>query len=361
MQASRQTVVAAMSGGVDSSVAALLLQEAGHQVIGLTMQVWDQAGDAAGYRGCCSPEDVFDARRVAEQLGIPFYVVNFRELFAEKVVAPFVRDYLSGRTPNPCVLCNREIKFAALLARARELGADFLATGHYARIQDGPCRKMLRGCDPQKDQSYFLFTLTQEQLAAALFPVGEMKKPEVRALARARGLKVKDKAESQDVCFVSQGHYSDFLRDRSGDHNGSGEIVDRAGKILGRHQGIYAYTIGQRKGLGISSPHPLYVVGLDAETNRVIVGPDEALFHRQVLVRDLHWISGQAVPPDREVQVKLRYKSPARPAIVEPAAGDRWRMTFAEPQRAITPGQAAVVYAGEEVLGGGWIEGGEDA
>ena len=359
-------VVVAMSGGVDSSVAALLLLEAGSEVIGITMQVWDHAQTGrAPYRGCCSREDVDDARGVAEQLGIPFYVVNFQERFAEKVVDPFVREYLAGRTPNPCVLCNSEIKFQALLDRARELGADFLATGHYARIaagEPGTPWRMLCGRDPNKDQSYFLFTLTQGQLAHTLFPVGELRKTEVRHRAREAGLKVKDKPESQEICFVDQGHYRDFVRRRSCSErlNGEGEIVDLLGRRLGRHQGIYRYTIGQRRGLRISSPEPLYVAELDAENNLVKVGPESALYHQKMLVRELHWIAGEPVSPQENVRVKVRSKAPARPARFEPAGAGRWRIVFQEPERAITPGQAAVLYSGEEVLGGGWIEAWED-
>jgi len=379
--ATKIPVVVAMSGGVDSSVAALLLKQAGYEVIGLTMQVWDHAQEGArvarcqggrgtptgpgrSYQGCCSLEDIYDARRVAEQLGIPFYVVNFQERFAEKVVAPFVADYLAGRTPNPCVLCNREIKFQALLSRARELGAAYLATGHYARValddQDGEAR-MLCGLDSNKDQSYFLFDMTQDQLRATLFPVGALQKKEVRARAGQAGLRVKDKPESQEICFVDQGHYSEFVRNRLGSErlNGAGEIQDLDGKVLGRHEGIFHYTIGQRKGLKISAPKPLYVIALDAEKNLVQVGPEAALFHRRLRVRDLNWIAGTPAMPAEDVQVKIRYKAPAQPATMEPGENGRWRICFHEPQRAITPGQAAVLYRGEEVLGGGWIEGSE--
>ena len=364
---SKVPVVVAMSGGVDSSVAALLLKQAGYEVIGLTMQVWDHAQTLPGrsYQGCCSLEDVYDARRVAEQLGIPFYVVNFQEQFAEKVVAPFVADYLAGRTPNPCVLCNREIKFQALLSRARELGAAFLATGHYARIaasDQGESARMLKGQDPNKDQSYFLFAMTQDQLRATLFPVGELKKKEVRARAGQAGLRVKDKPESQEICFVDERHYSEFVRRRVGADrlNGAGEIVDLEGKVLGRHEGIFRYTIGQRKGLKISAKEPLYVTALDAKKNLVQVGPEAALFHRRLRVRDLNWISGERVSPAEAIQVKIRYKAPAQPATVEQVENGLWKICFDEPQRAITPGQAAVIYRGEEVLGGGWIEGWEE-
>ncbi|HKL25995.1 MAG TPA: tRNA 2-thiouridine(34) synthase MnmA [Desulfuromonadales bacterium] len=352
-------VVVAMSGGVDSSVTAALLQENGCEVIGLTMQIWDYSqftgehGEAFGT--CCSLDDVHDARRVAEGLGIPFYVVNFEKEFQDKVIDRFCRDYFSGRTPNPCVLCNQVLKFETLLRRARELEADYLATGHYARILRHEDRYSLhKGRDADKDQSYFLFTLTQEQMNSVRFPLGGMTKEEVREHALRLGLRVAEKAESQDICFVPDGDYVRFLEEQCGAGRMNGEIMHVSGEILGRHAGTYRYTIGQRRGLGLSWPEPLYVIAIDAETRRVYVGEKPYLDTPACRVTDLNWL----VPPPSaafRTACRIRYRHQEVPATVLPCQ-EGVEVQFDTPQRGVTPGQAAVFYDGDRVLGGGWIE-----
>lgn len=351
-----------MSGGVDSSVTAALLQEEGHEVIGISMQVWDysqfSAPDGEKFDTCCSLDDIHDARRVAEQIGIPFYVVNFEEEFRRLVIDDFVDEYFRGRTPNPCVRCNQRIKFELLLHKARELNADYLATGHYAQIEqraDGLFH-LLRGLDPGKDQSYFLFTLTQDQLARVLFPLGGMTKGEVRRLAAERGLRVAEKGESQEICFVPDDDYIRFLEDERGTGLMAGEIVDAAGNVLGRHDGTYRYTVGQRRGLGIAHSHPLYVVGVDADSRQVIVGPKEELVSTGLVAGDVTWI----VPPvvqTVDASCKIRYRHQPVPCSVAVLADGRAEVRFREPEKSVTPGQAVVFYRGDEVLGGGWIEG----
>lgn len=358
----KQRIVVAMSGGVDSSVAAALLKEEGHEVIGISMQVWDYskftAPDGEKFGTCCSLDDIYDARRVAEQIGIPFYVVNFEEEFQRLVIDDFVDEYFRGRTPNPCVRCNERIKFALLLHKARELGADYLATGHYARIERGEegLFHLLRGLDPGKDQSYFLFTLTQEQLGRILFPLGGMTKPEVRQLAARYALRVAEKGESQEICFVPDNDYVRFLEEERGTGEMAGDIVDRAGNILGRHEGTYRYTVGQRRGLGIAHPHPLYVVGVDAARRQVIVGPKEELLAAGLTAANVTWVAppaGESV----EAACKIRYRHHPVPCTVTVQGGGRAEVRFREPEKSVTPGQAVVFYAGDEVLGGGWIEG----
>jgi len=350
-----------MSGGVDSSVTAALLKEQGHEVIGMTMQIWDYstftADHGESFGTCCSLDDVYDARRVAEQIGIPFYVVNFEKDFQRQVIDRFCDDYFAGRTPNPCVLCNQVLKFDLLLRRARELEADALATGHYARIlQEGEGNALRKGLDPQKDQSYFLFTLTQEQMRRVLFPLGGMSKEEVRGHAARFNLRVAEKAESQDICFVPDGDYVRFLEEERGSGQCDGEIVHVSGEVLGRHLGTYRYTIGQRRGLGIAWPQPLYVVGIDAENRRVLVGEQEHLAVTRLTVHGVNWNEGAAPAGPLRACCRIRYRHQEVPALITPLDGDRAQVEFDQPQRGVTPGQAAVFYAGDRVLGGGWIE-----
>ncbi|WP_223909040.1 tRNA 2-thiouridine(34) synthase MnmA [Geobacter sp. AOG1] len=357
----KQRVVVAMSGGVDSSVTAALLQKQGHEVIGISMQVWDYATftapDGEKFDTCCSLDDIHDARRVAEQLGIPFYVVNFEEEFQRLVIDDFVGEYFRGRTPNPCVRCNQRIKFELLLQKARDLAADYLATGHYARVErDGTGRYRLHmGQDSSKDQSYFLFTLTQEQLSRTLFPLGGMTKPEVRRLAARYGLRVAEKGESQEICFVPDNDYVRFLEEARGAGTLNGDIVDRRGTVLGRHQGTYRYTVGQRKGLGVAHPSPLYVLEVDTEKRQVVVGSREELASPGLVATDLNWI----IPPPGaplEATCKIRYRHRPVSCTVIPLPGNRAEVRFTVPEKSVTPGQAVVFYRDDEVLGGGWIE-----
>lgn len=344
-------IVVGMSGGVDSSLAAALLVEQGAEVIGVTMNL---AG--AGSR-CCSLQDADDARRVAERLGIRFYVANYRERFKEEVMLPFADAYLEGRTPIPCVTCNKRFKFDHLLARARALGADAVATGHYARIEESPQGPQLFcGRDSAKDQSYFLFNLSARQLAGIRFPLGELDKEEVRARARELGLSTADKPESQEICFVPDGDYARVVETLRPDAvSTAGDIVTRAGEVLGRHAGIHHFTVGQRRGLGISSKRPLYVLHIDPARRRVVVGEREELAVPSAEVRDLSWTFAPAPARPLRARVRVRYRHPGAPATVEPHASGA-RLHFDEPVPALTPGQAAVFYEGERVLGGGWIE-----
>ena len=355
-------VVVAMSGGVDSSVAAALLKEEGYDVVGITMQLWDYSeGERGRPDSCCSIEDIYDARRVADAIDIPFYVVNLEEAFTREVVDYFVLDYLNGQTPNPCVKCNQVMKFELLMRKALELEADFLVTGHYARTEKGERRegrcRLLRGIDRSKDQSYFLFTTTQDQLSRLLFPLGGMTKREVREHAVRFGLKVAEKGESQEICFVQSGTYQRFIEER-GAHpaNSRGEIVDRSGKILGFHRGIFNYTVGQRRGLGIGGGAPLYVLDIDTARNSIIVGSEDELLSDILMAGDCNWIAIEELKRPMTVDTKIRYSQEGSPSTVYPVEGGRVRVEFHNPQRAITPGQAAVFYQGELVVGGGWIE-----
>ncbi|HAD05032.1 MAG: tRNA 2-thiouridine(34) synthase MnmA [Desulfuromonadales bacterium GWC2_61_20] len=357
----KQRIVVAMSGGVDSSVTAALLKEQGHEVIGVTMQIWDYARftapDGQLFGSCCSLDDVYDARRVAEALSIPFYVVNFEADFQRQVIDPFCDDYFAGRTPNPCVLCNQSLKFERLLRRARELEADALATGHYARIVAGPAGYELRkGLDPQKDQSYFLFTLTQAQMGLVQFPLGAMSKEEVRGHAARFNLPVAQKAESQDICFVPDGNYVRFLEEERGPGQLDGAIVHVSGQEVGRHQGTYRFTVGQRRGLGIAWPHPLYVVALDAAARQVVVGEEEHLHRDRLTLQRVNWSFGAPPLEPLPAACRIRYRHHEATCLITPLPEGRAAVVFAQAQRGITPGQAAVFYAGDRVLGGGWIE-----
>jgi tRNA-specific 2-thiouridylase len=365
----RGLVAVAMSGGVDSSTVPALLQEQGRPVVGLTMQLWNQRrlpelqGDGPAQHRCCSLDDVYDAKAVAQHLKFPHYVVNFEAQFEERVVRPFVDRYLSGRTPIACTNCNTDVKFAPLLRMARQIGAERLATGHYARIRknDETGRwELLRAWDESKDQSYFLWGLSQEQLSRSEFPLGELTKEEVRALARRANLPVAEKPESMELCFVPNGNYVQFIQAYSREtgvslQGGEGEIVTEAGEVIGRHNGVHEFTIGQRKGLGFAVGKPLYVLSIDTETNRVVVGNDDALRTTTFEIEDVNWVSCEKPKTHLNALVKIRHKHEPAPAIIEPLDSKRARITFDMPQRAITPGQAAVFYDGDRVLGGGWI------
>ena len=355
-------IVVAMSGGVDSSVAAALLAEQGHDVIGVSMQLYDNSAVTdSGQRAfgtCCTIDDLYDARRVAATIGIPHYIVNFESQFGEHVIANFVREYVSGRTPIPCSHCNSDLKFAELLDRARAYDADQLATGHYARIRrddDGRYR-LYRGADTSKDQTYFLFSLTQEQLARAAFPVGDLDKDTVREHARRLNLHVTAKPDSQEICFVPDGDYAAFVERKAPEAARPGTIVNSEGRVLGTHAGVHRYTIGQRKGLGLSTVEPLYVLAIKPESAEVVVGARNSLGRTQLTASQVNWISSSAPAEWRRVSAQIRHRHTAAAARVRRTDEGRAELEFDAPQSAITPGQAVVFYDGDEVLGGGWID-----
>lgn len=350
-------VVVAMSGGVDSSVAALLLAEAGYEVIGMMLRLWSEPAENGLSNRCCTPQSVDDARRVASLLNIPFYIVNAEDEFKLTVVDYFVDEYARGRTPNPCVVCNRRVRFKLLLERARTLGAGHLATGHYARVstEGGRCH-LLKGVDPNKDQSYVLHVLGQQQLAHVLFPLGELTKPQVRALARARGLPIADKAESQDICFLAGDDYPAFVAANARVPVLPGPICDESGQVLGQHRGLAYYTVGQRHGLGLATGMPVYVTRIDAEHNTIVVGAIEGLLHRQLTVSNVTYVADEVPSAPFQCQVRLRYKAREAQALVTPLHGGAASVDFDEPQRPVSPGQAAVFYCADEVLGGGIID-----
>jgi tRNA-specific 2-thiouridylase len=369
------TIAVAMSGGVDSSAVAALLRAQGHSLVGLTLQLWNQRR-LAGYAGmpqttqgrCCSIDDVYDARRVAEHLDIPYYLVNAQDRFEAEVVRPFVDEYLAGRTPIPCTLCNNHLKFDQLLLTARQIGADFIATGHYARNRFDPDRNrwvLSRPADTAKDQTYFLFGLTQAQLSRTLFPLGDMHKPAVRAMAAEHGLALAQKPDSQEICFIPGGSYQDFLsaylaeQGRDLPHS-AGELVTTSGEAIGRHDGIHGFTVGQRKGLGLSGPDPLYVLKIHPDSHKVEVGPNDALLSTTLIADRLNWVSIPEPAGPIRVHIKIRHRHEPAPATLrvlksKAGAAGRIEAIFDEPQRAITPGQSAVFYQGDEVAGGGWI------
>jgi tRNA-specific 2-thiouridylase len=371
----KQTIAVAMSGGVDSSAVAALLHAQGHPIIGLTLQLWNQRR-LAGRRTadgqtmpesvqgrCCSIDDVYDARHVAEHLGIPYYLVNAQDRFEAEVVRPFVAEYLAGRTPIPCTLCNNHLKFDQLLLTARQIGADLIATGHYARNHFDTTRQrwiLSRPADRSKDQTYFLFGLTQEQLSRTLFPLGEMQKPAVRSMAADHGLDLAQKPDSQEICFIPGGSYSQFLKaylDEQGQPlpDSSGDLVSTSGETIGHHDGIHGFTVGQRKGLGLSTPDPLYVLNIHPESHQITVGTDDQLLSTTLLANRLNWVSIPEPTTPIRVSIKIRHRHEPATATLHVVGPDRIRAIFDEPQRAITPGQSAVFYQGDEVAGGGWI------
>ena len=355
----KKRVAIAMSGGVDSSAAALLLKKQGWDVIGLSMKLWD-AGQGGAKKKCCSIEDFRDARRVADALGTPYFVLNMKEEFKKRVIDNFISNYLAGRTPNPCALCNSEMKFDLLLKKARSLGAGYLATGHYARIEFDKTKKrfiLRKGVDKGKDQSYFLFGMTQQQLAATLFPLGGMRKEEVRKMLRDEGIQIAGKHESQDICFVDTGRYPSFV-EKTANEQGlkKGWIIDEKGEPLGRHNGLHNFTIGQRRGLGVSLGRRIYVSGFDAEKGDVFVGDEKCLSASGLIAEKINWIACERLSGSLDAKTRTRYGSVERNSTISPFNGGKVKVEFDRPERAVTPGQAVVFYHDDTVIGGGWIE-----
>lgn len=359
--AEKKTVLVAMSGGVDSSVAAALLKEQGYNLIGVTMQIWpEDQPDPEGSGGCCSLSAVDDARRVANALDIPYYVMNFRDLFQDRVINYFIKEYLGGKTPNPCIACNQYVKFAALLQKAVALGADYVATGHYARVSFEQKRDrfvLKKALDQNKDQTYVLYNFTQEQLSKIMLPLGTYTKPQIREIARKMGLSlVAEKPESQEICFVTDNDYRRFLREKAGQKINPGPFFDKQGKIIGEHLGIPYYTIGQRKGLGLALGKPAYVIDILPEKNAVVIGDQADLLNKKLVSSHNNFILMENLEKPMEVTVKIRYKAKETSALITPLGDKRVMVEFLEPEKAITPGQAVVYYQGDYVVGGGVIE-----
>jgi tRNA-specific 2-thiouridylase len=357
MSARKTRILVGMSGGVDSSATAALLQEQGYDVVGVTLKLWPQDCVSRAEDKCCGPQAVMDARSVCHQLGVPYYLIDESAGFQKLVIQYFADEYKAGRTPNPCVMCNQHLKFGTLIDRARQLGCELIATGHFARVEHTPEGRTLlrRGRDLRKDQSYFLFSLRQEQLRYAIFPLGEKTKADTREVARQCTLRTADKEESMEICFVPDNDYGGFLRKAGLVDKHRGEIVDHAGRVLGEHDGIEFFTVGQRKGLGISSTKPLYVIDIDAGHNRVVVGDDTLLEKKEFTIANCNWIPWDSPPEQIECLAKIRYNHPGAVATVYPGINQTARVVLHEPARAVTPGPVCVLYQEDLVLGGGWI------